>query len=117
MIVGLLQKNSLITKLKAGESTDVDSGGIEVVEPAMGWVYVGSHNFTQAAWGTLSGSAFNPVLNASIASSCDRVFFVFMQYFLTDHKLRARNRSVTQGHERGRSRCMFPAVAQEVHTK
>jgi tyrosyl-DNA phosphodiesterase-1 len=66
MIVGLLQENSLIAKLKVGESIDVDSGGIEPVEPAMGWVYVGSHNFTQAAWGTLSGSAFNPVLNASI---------------------------------------------------
>ncbi|KAI0944736.1 hypothetical protein AcW1_002374 [Taiwanofungus camphoratus] len=28
-----------------------------------GWVYVGSHNFTPSAWGTLSGSAFNPTLN------------------------------------------------------
>ncbi|OBZ74283.1 putative tyrosyl-DNA phosphodiesterase [Grifola frondosa] len=29
----------------------------------IGWVYVGSHNFTPSAWGTLSGSAFNPTLN------------------------------------------------------
>ncbi|TDL27098.1 phospholipase D/nuclease [Rickenella mellea] len=28
-----------------------------------GWAYVGSHNFTPSAWGTLSGSAFTPVLN------------------------------------------------------
>ncbi|TFK84746.1 phospholipase D/nuclease [Polyporus arcularius HHB13444] len=28
-----------------------------------GWVYVGSHNFTPSAWGTLSGSGFNPTLN------------------------------------------------------
>lgn len=27
------------------------------------WLYVGSHNFTASAWGTLSGSGFNPVLN------------------------------------------------------
>ena len=38
---------------------------IEVVHPALGWVYVGSHNFTQSAWGTLSGSGFNPVLNVT----------------------------------------------------
>ncbi|CAE6457156.1 unnamed protein product [Rhizoctonia solani] len=24
------------------------------------WLYIGSHNFTPSAWGTLSGSAFNP---------------------------------------------------------
>ncbi|KAL4077535.1 tyrosyl-DNA phosphodiesterase-domain-containing protein [Scleroderma citrinum] len=29
----------------------------------LGWAYVGSHNFTPSAWGTLSGSGFNPVLN------------------------------------------------------
>lgn len=28
-----------------------------------GWAYVGSHNFTPSAWGTLSGSASRPVLN------------------------------------------------------
>ncbi|KAI1791374.1 phospholipase D/nuclease [Ganoderma leucocontextum] len=32
-------------------------------QPLAGWVYVGSHNFTPSAWGTLSGSAFNPTLN------------------------------------------------------
>lgn len=31
-----------------------------------GWVYVGSHNFTPSAWGTLSGSAFNPTLNVRL---------------------------------------------------
>lgn len=50
------------------DSEDDDSDGIEVVEPAVGWVYVGSHNFTPSAWGTLSGSSFNPVLN--VRSSC-----------------------------------------------
>ncbi|KAJ7205869.1 hypothetical protein C8J57DRAFT_1484924, partial [Mycena rebaudengoi] len=30
-----------------------------------GWMYVGSYNFTLSAWGTLSGSSFNPVINAT----------------------------------------------------
>ncbi|KAJ7292235.1 tyrosyl-DNA phosphodiesterase-domain-containing protein [Mycena rebaudengoi] len=30
-----------------------------------GWAYVGSHNFTPSAWGTLSGSGFNPVVNVT----------------------------------------------------
>ncbi|TRM65778.1 tyrosyl-DNA phosphodiesterase-domain-containing protein [Schizophyllum amplum] len=50
----------------SGSSTQDDSDSdpeIELVHPAIGWVYVGSHNFTQSAWGTLSGSGFNPVLN------------------------------------------------------
>lgn len=34
-----------------------------------GWLYVGSHNFTPSAWGTLSGSAFNPVLNVGKLST------------------------------------------------
>ncbi|KZT19086.1 phospholipase D/nuclease [Neolentinus lepideus HHB14362 ss-1] len=54
---------------------DVDSGSetedsdvVEVVpsdakKDYAGWAYVGSHNFTPSAWGTLSGSAFNPILN------------------------------------------------------
>ncbi|KAJ7036605.1 tyrosyl-DNA phosphodiesterase-domain-containing protein [Mycena alexandri] len=32
---------------------------------AAGWMYVGSHNFTAAAWGNLSGSADAPVLNVN----------------------------------------------------
>ncbi|KAI0673243.1 phospholipase D/nuclease [Trametes maxima] len=37
--------------------------GTDDAEPPVGWVYVGSHNFTPSAWGTLSGSGFNPTLN------------------------------------------------------
>ncbi|KAJ3828366.1 tyrosyl-DNA phosphodiesterase-domain-containing protein [Lentinula raphanica] len=29
----------------------------------VGWAYLGSHNFTPSAWGTLSGSAFHPSIN------------------------------------------------------
>ncbi|KAF8547998.1 phospholipase D/nuclease [Imleria badia] len=36
----------------------------EAQKDPIGWAYVGSHNFTPSAWGTLSSSsAFNPTLN------------------------------------------------------
>lgn len=47
------------------DDTDTDDDGIQVIEPAIGWAYIGSHNFTPSAWGTLSGSGFNPILNVS----------------------------------------------------
>jgi len=54
------------------ETSDAEDGdsvdSVEIIEPAIGWAYVGSHNFTASAWGTLSGSAFNPVLNVSVSS-------------------------------------------------
>ncbi|KAL1677634.1 tyrosyl-DNA phosphodiesterase-domain-containing protein [Schizophyllum commune] len=60
-------KPSTTTKPAANDRSNNDSStsDIEVVHPALGWVYVGSHNFTQSAWGTLSGSGFNPVLNVT----------------------------------------------------
>ncbi|KAF9258761.1 phospholipase D/nuclease [Marasmius fiardii PR-910] len=36
---------------------------IQIIETAIGWAYMGSHNFTPSAWGTLSGSGFNPIMN------------------------------------------------------
>jgi len=68
MIIAMLQENALAGKRKSGERTDSEDDtddDIEVIEPAQGWAYVGSHNFTPSAWGTLSGSAFNPTLNVS----------------------------------------------------
>ena len=47
------------------ETEDDSDGEVEMVHPAVGWAYIGSHNFTPSAWGTLTGSAFNPVLNVS----------------------------------------------------
>ncbi|KAI6134297.1 tyrosyl-DNA phosphodiesterase-domain-containing protein [Pisolithus croceorrhizus] len=50
------------------ESED-DRAGVDDAAPSssakepIGWAYVGSHNFTPSAWGTLSGSGFNPTLN------------------------------------------------------
>lgn len=38
---------------------------IDEKEPAHGWVYMGSHNFTRAAWGTLAGTREEPTLSLS----------------------------------------------------
>jgi len=47
-----------------------DSDEVVEIEPGVdesgsvcGWAYIGSANFTPSAWGTLSGSSFNPTLN------------------------------------------------------
>ncbi|EJF61409.1 phospholipase D/nuclease [Dichomitus squalens LYAD-421 SS1] len=47
---------------EAEDGRNADSGSRDRQQLA-GWVYVGSHNFTPSAWGTLTGSAFNPTLN------------------------------------------------------
>jgi len=70
MILGMLQENLLVAKSSKSETSDTESEESEIVEPAVGWVYVGSHNFTPSAWGTLSGSAFNPILNVSSHNLC-----------------------------------------------
>jgi tyrosyl-DNA phosphodiesterase-1 len=64
------QKKSFFgTKGKGRElsdsETEPESDDIEIQNDPIGWAYVGSHNFTPSAWGTLSGSGFNPVLNVS----------------------------------------------------
>jgi hypothetical protein len=43
--------------------TDMEVEVVEVKDEKVGWAYIGSHNFTQSAWGNLSGSSFNPILN------------------------------------------------------
>jgi len=85
MIIAMLQENALAGKRKPGERTDSEDDtddDIEVIEPAQGWAYVGSHNFTPSAWGTLSGSAFNPTLNVSCRTA--------VLHFLTDPCCRSR---------------------------
>lgn len=54
---------------REGSDTEEDEPEVKIIEPAVGWAYVGSHNFTPSAWGTLSGSAFNPILNVSAINS------------------------------------------------
>ncbi|KAH9957834.1 tyrosyl-DNA phosphodiesterase-domain-containing protein [Russula dissimulans] len=48
--------------------SDADSDIVEVKKDQcdlVGYAYIGSHNFTPSAWGTLSGSGFIPILNVT----------------------------------------------------
>lgn len=71
MIIAMMRdENQLNEKGKCKEAnydnldSDVESDDHVVeVRNEVGWAYVGSHNFTPSAWGNLSGSSFNPVLN------------------------------------------------------
>ncbi|KAK7445706.1 hypothetical protein VKT23_014702 [Stygiomarasmius scandens] len=56
-------KSETESETETETESDSSSDGLEIVDPPVGWVYLGSHNFTPSAWGTVSGSAFNPVLN------------------------------------------------------
>lgn len=47
-----------------------DDDVVEIMDGSIGWAYIGSHNFTPSAWGNLSGSSFNPVLNVCFATFC-----------------------------------------------
>jgi tyrosyl-DNA phosphodiesterase-1 len=48
-----------------GNGKGKGKGTVESARPHA-WLYLGSHNFTASAWGTLSGSGFNPVLNVRV---------------------------------------------------
>ncbi|KAL4252985.1 tyrosyl-DNA phosphodiesterase family protein [Abortiporus biennis] len=50
---------------RKGKGTSDENDSRKAVVPHVGWVYIGSHNFTPSAWGTLSGSGFNPTLNVT----------------------------------------------------
>jgi len=48
--------------------SDADSDIVEVKKDQnglAGYAYVGSHNFTPSAWGRLSGTGFNPILDVT----------------------------------------------------
>ena len=72
MIIATLQSNAYLVKKsrnqEPSDSEDEVDDDIQEVEPGIGWIYVGSHNFTPSAWGTLSGSSFNPILNVGAFS-------------------------------------------------
>ncbi|KAF8064419.1 tyrosyl-DNA phosphodiesterase-domain-containing protein [Lyophyllum atratum] len=65
MIIATYKETSKGKQAQGSETEEDSDDEIQVIEPAIGWAYVGSHNFTPSAWGTLSGSGFNPVLNIS----------------------------------------------------
>ena len=71
MIIALTQDEKSPFRSGKGHDRDTasdsdDDGIVEIKEENVGWAYVGSHNFTPSAWGTLSGSSFNPVMNVSV---------------------------------------------------
>jgi len=51
------------SETESESDADVPENAPEAQKEPIGWAYVGSHNFTPSAWGTLSGSGFNPTLN------------------------------------------------------
>ena len=76
MIIGVLKNNRFSASTAKGKGTQLaadtdseeeeeDDDEIQIIDQHIGWAYVGSHNFTPSAWGTLSGSSFNPILNVS----------------------------------------------------
>ena len=54
-------------KARRKEKRGQDKAESKHPKKPIGWAYVGSHNFTPSAWGTLSGSGFTPVLNVCIS--------------------------------------------------
>jgi len=72
----VLMHSKMMTAVFVGASSsgnedsisETDADIVEVKmdqDDAVGYAYVGSHNFTPSAWGTLSGSGLTPVLNVT----------------------------------------------------
>lgn len=104
MILGIFERDNNFTvkgKRKGDPyDTDDDDDEVQIVsdkpakkrEKLAGWLYVGSHNFTPSAWGTLSGSRITPVLNVRHGL----VFKEIMMTSFSDHELRAGRRDAYQ---------------------
>ena len=86
----MLQNNPFFSKKQqeeeSSETEDESDDDVQVVEPAAGWAYIGSHNFTPSAWGTLSGSSFNPILNVRHLF-CSFVVHCLHRFYVTDLQL------------------------------
>ncbi|EJD52434.1 phospholipase D/nuclease [Auricularia subglabra TFB-10046 SS5] len=73
MILGIFERDTMFTAKgkRRDDPYDTDDDEVTIVEPKStkkreklaGWLYVGSHNFTPAAWGHLSGSSITPILS------------------------------------------------------
>ena len=87
-------------------------------KPLVGWVYVGSHNFTPSAWGTLSGSGFNPMLNVRAYLAAKDAPLLTWDHaalsMLLDYELRAGDPPPAAQSGGDRQRCVLGAPAAEV---
>ncbi|KZT68593.1 phospholipase D/nuclease [Daedalea quercina L-15889] len=63
MILGIIRKGEIGGQSDSETEPDDNEPTETRQNKPVGWLYMGSHNFTPSAWGTLSGSAFNPTLN------------------------------------------------------
>ncbi|OSD00730.1 phospholipase D/nuclease [Trametes coccinea BRFM310] len=61
---GTLDNQSRASTASQSQSSQEDDE-YEDKDSLVGWLYMGSHNFTPSAWGTLSGSGFTPTLNVT----------------------------------------------------
>ncbi|KAG9308121.1 phospholipase D nuclease [Chiua virens] len=75
----------VISDSETESDSDVEECALEAQKEAIGWAYVGSHNFTPSAWGTLSGSAFNPTMNVGfVSSTCVRFHLCYVMFQRSD---------------------------------
>ena len=71
MMIATFEDISASENLSRSTTVDTESDNdIEIIDgdgkekrQVIGWTYVGSHNFTPSAWGTLSGSVSTPTFN------------------------------------------------------
>jgi len=78
-----------------GTTTELSSEDDEIQEvdterssSVLGWLYVGSHNFTPSAWGNLSGSSVTPSMNVRLFpchSALSVLIFSYVQ--ITNYEL------------------------------
>lgn len=90
MIVATYRDVPSLGKRKLAEDSETEDdtdSEIEVIQPAIGWAYIGSHNFTPSAWGTLSGTGFNPILNVSSAVLFNFLLTVILPKQISNYEL------------------------------
>jgi hypothetical protein len=112
----------VISDSETESETEPQDDAVEAINEPIGWAYVGSHNFTPSAWGTLSGSGFSPVLNVGfryldILSFVNRCLVLNFLETGIARQLRAGYTFSTL-RRRGREESgVFQASAEEVHTR
>lgn len=113
MILGIIRDKSAASDTRSDSETESEDDTSKA--KAVGWLYMGSHNFTPSAWGTLSGSAFNPTLNVRMRVPV--TMFLWGIWTLTtglDHELRARHPVASAQRGGGEPARVLGAAAAEV---